>query len=89
MNIARVESPDVVPAEPCSPTHPAPARAPIDDEILASRILIVDDHKLMRRMIGGFLNNSGFTNLCFAEDGAEAFTALEETPFPGNTCFCG
>ncbi len=60
--------------QPCAPAETASS---IDQEILGASILIVDDRKLMRQMIGGFLKKSGFNNLSFAEDGVLALEALE------------
>lgn len=58
---------------------PADASSAVDHSIFGASILIVDDRKLMRELIGGFLKKSGFTNLTFAEDGVVALKALERT----------
>jgi DNA-binding response OmpR family regulator/anti-sigma regulatory factor (Ser/Thr protein kinase) len=46
--------------------------AVVADEVRAAKILVVDDMPLMRTMIGTCLKKGGFTNIAYAEDGAEA-----------------
>jgi two-component system chemotaxis response regulator CheY len=41
------------------------------------RILVVDDFSTMRRIIKNLLNELGFSNLSEAEDGVQAWSALE------------
>lgn len=43
-------------------------------------ILVVDDLKSSRLLIGSILNAAGFNNLIFASDGVEALELLEQTP---------
>ena len=48
------------------------------EDILAARILIVDDMSLMRQMIGLCLSEAGFSALSFAEDGVEALEMIDQ-----------
>ncbi len=49
-------------------------------EIRAATILIVDDMSVMRQIIGRCLEQAGFTELFYAEDGQEALDFIAETP---------
>ena len=76
MNVVSTHSPgdERTPAhQPCAPAETAFS---IDQEILGASILIVDDRKLMRDMIGAILTKRGFRNLSFAVDGVLALEAL-------------
>lgn len=44
------------------------------------RILIVDDHCSMRRILRGFLEELGYRDIQEAEDGAQAMTMLKMVP---------
>lgn len=44
--------------------------------ILASRILIVDDQRLIRELIRAYLTAGGYSNLLFAEDGDDALEMI-------------
>lgn len=46
-----------------------------------ARILIVDDLKSSRLLIGGLLKRAGYSNFAFAADGVEAVEALAREPF--------
>ncbi len=45
------------------------------------KILIVDDHESMRRIIKHALNELGFTNVTMADDGATALPKLQQGDF--------
>ena len=79
MNVVSAHSPgdERTPAhQPCAPAETAFS---IDQEILGASILIVDDRKLMRDMIGAILTKRGFRNLSFAVDGDSLPNCLEVT----------
>ena len=53
----------------------------LDRAIKASKILIVDDQMVVRKLIEFYLTAGGYSNLIFAEDGDDALEAIEaETP---------
>lgn len=61
------------------PAGPGPSRSNADDlreTILASRILVVDDQQIIRELLRAYLTAGGYSNLVFAEDGAEALEAI-------------
>lgn len=45
------------------------------------KILVVDDHETMRRIVSSVLTTLGFTNIKMADDGATALPMLEEGDF--------
>lgn len=44
-------------------------------------ILVVDDFKMMRRVVKNLLNQIGFSNLDEAADGVEALKKIQEKPY--------
>ena len=52
------------------------ADAALEAAILASRILIVDDQKMVRELLKIYLTNGGYENLLFAADGDEALDII-------------
>lgn len=50
----------------------------VDRRIWASRILVVDDVGLMRKMIGRFLEMAGFTDIIYATDGDQVADMVAE-----------
>lgn len=49
----------------------------IEDKLLQSKILVVDDMALMRQMIGLVLSKANFTNVVYASDGDEALETIK------------
>ena len=67
--------------EPKSATEPSIEDSPRADAALgaairASRILIVDDQKMVRELLKIYLTNGGYENLLFAADGDEALEII-------------
>ena len=52
------------------------ADAALDAAIRASRILIVDDQKMVRELLKIYLTSGGYENLLFAADGDEALEKI-------------
>ncbi len=46
-----------------------------------SRILVVDDFPTMRKIVRGVLKQLGYTNIEEAEDGQQAISILEQSPY--------
>jgi phosphoserine phosphatase RsbU/P len=67
--------------QPPSPTLPqsedqSGAQRGLEQEIRESKILVVDDQKMVRELLKIYLNSGGYQNLIFAADGDEALEAI-------------
>jgi sigma-B regulation protein RsbU (phosphoserine phosphatase) len=49
----------------------------LESEILASKILVVDDQPVVRKLLEVYLNAGGYRNLVFADDGDVALEVIE------------
>jgi phosphoserine phosphatase RsbU/P len=58
-----------------SEAHPGDATG-LDNSIRSSKILVVDDQKMVRELLKIYLNAGGYQNLIFAADGDEALEAI-------------
>lgn len=65
---------------PDEPIFEPQAALPRDPKVLSGRILIVEDLELMRRIIRQTLEEGGFRNLSFAEDGVQALEMVRADP---------
>lgn len=59
-------------------TDQTPEQSVADARILGSRILVVDDVGLMRKMIGHYLAVAGFEDVIYATDGDQVASLVEE-----------
>lgn len=50
----------------------------LEQEIRESKILVVDDQKMVRELLKIYLNSGGYQNLIFAADGDEALQAITD-----------
>lgn len=56
----------------------SPAVSGLEREIRDSKILVVDDQKMVRELLKIYLNAGGYQNLIFAADGDEALQAITD-----------